>query len=397
MTLRKILSREFILCFLAQFAFTAVFHILVPTIPIYLSRLGSTEVEIGILIGALGISSLVLRPIVGKKISDIGEKRFMLAGALLFAATSIAYIVAPPFWPILFVRVFQGIGMAFFLTASIAFITHITPEAYRGQSLGYFFLAFNTSLALAPIIGMFLINQFSFDILFLVCTALSLCSLWITSRLGKKAPKPSDPLPREDGSSLGFKTLSPILLYFMVHMIFGALMAFFPLHAINQGVANPGLFFTAYALVMISGRVLGGRIFDAYQREKVILPCILAFIIAMSLLAFSKSLEMFILAAVIAAAGHSFLVPSLFAYVLDRVGPSHGPAIGWLTAMGDLGLGLGPMIMGVVLRLTNFPTMFLSLALTGLIGFAYFYFFVRKQLSRRAIRVPDDSLRAENS
>jgi len=381
MTLRKIVSREFILCFFSQFAFTFVFHILVPTIPIYLSRSGSTEVEIGILIGALGISSLVLRPIVGKKLSEIREKKFMLAGAILFAVTSIAYILAPPFWPFLFVRVFQGIGTAFFFTASIAYITNITPEAYRGQSLGYFFLSFNISMALAPIIGMFLMNQFSFDILFSVCTALSLCSLWIASRLSQKGPKSTDPLPAETSSSFGFKALSPILLYFMVHMIFGALMAFFPLHAINHGVTNPGLFFTAYAFVMISGRVFGGRIFDIQKREKVILPCIVAFILAMTLLAFSKSLEMFVLVAVIAAAGHAFLVPSLFAYVLDLVGASHGTAIGWLTAMGDLGLGLGPMMMGVVLRLTDFPTMFLSLALTGLIGFAYFYLFVRGKMN----------------
>ena len=377
MTLRKILSREFILCFFSQFAFTSVFHILVPTIPIYLSKSGSTEVEIGILIGALGISSLVLRPIVGKKLSQIREKKFMLAGAILFAVTSIAYILTPPFWPFLLVRVFQGIGTAFFFTASIALITHITPEAYRGQSLGYFFLSFNISMALAPIIGMFLINRFSFNVLFSVCTALSLCSLWIASKLSQKQPESIAPLPTEVRSSFGFKALSPILLYFMVHMIFGALMAFFPLYAINQGVANPGLFFTAYAFVMISGRVFGGRVFDIQKREKVILPCIIAFILAMTLLAFSKSLGMFILVAVIAAAGHAFLVPSLFAYVLDLVGTSHGTAIGWLTAMGDLGLGLGPMIMGVVLRLTDFPTMFLSLALTGLIGFAYFYFFVR--------------------
>jgi MFS family permease len=304
----------------------------------------------------------------------------MLAGAILFAVTSMAYILTPPFWPFLFVRIFQGIGSAFFFTASIAFITNITPEAYRGQSLGYFFLSFNISMALAPIIGMFLINQFSFDILFSVCTALSLCSLWIASKLSEKESKSVGDLPTDASSSFGFKTLSPILLYFMVHMIFGALMAFFPLHAINHGVANPGLFFTAYAIVMVSGRVFGGRIFDASKREKVILPCITAFIIAMTLLAFSKSLEMFILVAVIAAAGHAFLVPSLFAYVLDLVGSSHGPAIGWLTAMGDLGLGLGPMIMGVILRLTNFPTMFLCLALTGLIGFVYFNLFARGKI-----------------
>jgi MFS family permease len=188
---------------------------------------------------------------------------------------------------------------------------------------------------------------------------------------------PVEELPTEGRSHLDFKTLSPILVYLMVHMIWGALVAFFPLHAINHGVANPGLFFTAYASVMILGRVFGGRIFNIQMREKVILPCILAFILAMTLLAFSKTLEMFILVAVIAAAGHAFLVPSLFAYVLDLVGSSRGPAIGWLTAMGDLGIGLGPMIMGVVLRLTSFSTMFLCLALTGLLGFTYFYLFVR--------------------
>jgi len=73
---------------------------------------------------------------------------------------------------------------------------------------------------------------------------------------------------------------------------------------------------------MISGRVFGGRIFDIQRREKVILPCVIAFIVAMTLLAFSETLGMFILVAVIAAAGHAFLVPSLFAYVLDLVGPS---------------------------------------------------------------------------
>jgi len=380
MTLRKILSRQFVLCFFAQFAFTSVFHVLVPTIPIYLSRLGSTEVEIGILIGALGISSLVLRPVIGKKLSRIPGKKFMLAGAILSVITSIAYIFTPPFWPFLFVRVVQGIGSAFFFTAALSFITNITPGAYRGQSLGYFFLSFNISMAVAPIIGMFLINQFSFDILFSVCTALSLCSLWIASKLSQNDLNPVEDLATEARSHFDFKTLSPILIYFMVHMIWGALVAFFPLHAINHGVTNPGLFFTAYASVMILGRVLGGRIFDIQRREKVILPCIIAFILAMTLLAFSETLEMFILVAVIAAAGHAFLVPSLFAYVLDLVGSSRGPAIGWLTAMGDLGIGLGPMIMGIILRLTSFPTMFLCLALTGLLGFAYFYLFVRKNI-----------------
>ena len=49
MLTQKILTREFILWFLGQFMFTSVFHLLTPTLPIYLSRLASSEVEIGIL------------------------------------------------------------------------------------------------------------------------------------------------------------------------------------------------------------------------------------------------------------------------------------------------------------------------------------------------------------
>src|SRR4030042_2964690 len=98
---QKILTRDFVLAFLAQFAFAIVFHILIPTLPIYLSRVGSTEAEIGVLIGIFFFSSLVLRPFVGRALLKYHEKNFMIAGALLYALTSIAYLLAPPFWPFL--------------------------------------------------------------------------------------------------------------------------------------------------------------------------------------------------------------------------------------------------------------------------------------------------------
>jgi len=87
-TMPKIFTHDFLLVFLAQFTFTFVFHILIPTLPIYLSRLGSTETEIGVLIGIFFFSSLVLRPFVGRALLKTPEKTFMIAGALLFALTS---------------------------------------------------------------------------------------------------------------------------------------------------------------------------------------------------------------------------------------------------------------------------------------------------------------------
>jgi predicted MFS family arabinose efflux permease len=76
---------------------------------------------------------------------------------------------------------------------------------------------------------------------------------------------------------------------------------------------------------------------------------------------------------------NALFTPAVMAYALDGAGSSKGPAIGTYTLLSDLGLGLGPVIMGVIIRLSNYPMMFLCLAFTGIINLFYFYFFVRKR------------------
>jgi len=377
--IRKILTRDFVLGFFAQFTFISVFYILIPTLPIYLLRLGSEETEIGVLIGIFFVSSLVLRPFVGKALLRIPEKKFMIAGTLLFVLTSLAYLWAPPFWPFFIVRVFQGIGLALFHTASFTLIANISPEAHRGQTLSYFFLAPNISLALIPSLGMFLIDHFDFPLLFWVCLAISLCSLFITSKLERREVTALKDSYTESGPFLSWEAVPPSIIAFFSFTAWGALTAFFPLYALIHGVANSGLFFTAIAVMVFLGRAFGGRILDLYSRDRVI-PSLLAMsVISMIILAFSKNLSMFILVGVIWGIGSGLLTPAVMVYALDRAGSSKGPAVGTYTLLSDLGLGLGPVIMGIVIRLSSYPIMFLCLALTGVINLIYFYLFMRKK------------------
>jgi len=375
--IRKILTRDFILAFFAQFTFTMANHILIPTLPIYLSKLDSKETEIGILVGIFTVSSLVLRPFTGKILLRTPEKKMMIIGALFFAFSSIGYLVALPFWPFFLVRLFQGIGYAFFYTASFTLIANISPEAHRGQSLSYFLLALNLSLALGPSLGMFLINRFDFTTLFLVCLGLSLGSFLITSKLGKRQVAPVQDASIASSFFISREALPASIMCFFFFFIWGALTAFFPLYAIKHGVVNPGLFFTMLAIMLISSRVLGGRISDLYSSEKIILPCLITFIVSMVIIAFSKTLSMFVLAALIWGIGHAFFYPSLAVYVLDRVSSSRSLAMGTLTAMTDLGIFMGPVVMGVVIQFTSYPIMFLSLSLIGIFNLIYFYLFVR--------------------
>ena len=384
---QKVLTRDFVLSFFSQFSFSLVFSILIPTLPIYLSNLGAKEAEIGVLVGAFSVSSLVLRPLVGRALLKIPERSFMIAGALFYISSSIAYLFAPPFWPFLAVRVFQGIGLAFFSTASFTLVANIIPETHRGQIISYYYLSINFAFALAPYFGMLLINRFNFPfnfkILFLACTGLSLCCLFITLKLNKTPGFPIANLSSEKQAFLSREALPPAIIAFLITITWGALTAFFPLYALRKGVDNPGLFFAAFAITLILVRGLGGKILDIYSREKVILPCLFNLIISMAILAFSTTLPMFILVAIIWGIGSAFLYPSLLAYTIDRAGSSRGPAMGTFTALTDLGAGMGAVIMGIILQLTDYSTMFLCLAFIGVINLLYFHFFVRKRAGNR--------------
>jgi len=379
MTTGRIFTRDFVLSFFAQFAFSSVFFILIPTIPIYLLKLGSTEAEIGVLIGAMSASSIVVRPLVGRMLVGAHEKHFMISGALTYAFSSAAYLVFKPFWPFLIVRILQGIGLALFATASLTLIFRISPEAHRGQSLSYFYLAFNIAFALAPYLGMVLINHLGFPVLFWACAGLSLCSLLVTMKLDKRPVDSWDTPSKQSQPFLSLKALPAAIMAFMANMIWGAVTAFVPLYALSRGIANPGLFFGALAITLIVARGFGGKILDMYSREKILLPCLAAQVVAMVLLAFSRNLPMLVLVAVIWGMGNAFLYPSLVAFATDLAGASAGPAIGTYLALADLGAGMGSVIMGVVLEWTSYPAMFLCLALTGVINLIYFNQAVRKK------------------
>jgi len=375
--LRKILTREFVLSAVGLFTVGAVFHILAPTLPIYLSALGSTEIEIGLLVGTFALASLLFRPLVGKILLRVPEKRMMIAGALLYVITSVAYLVAMPFWPLLIVRLVQGIAFACFHTTVFVLIANTTAEEHRGQSLSYFILAFNFASALSPSIGVFLINHFSFTVLFLTCLGLSLCSLVVSLQIRARDVVPQQESARKDGALFSRGAVPPSIIGAFTLFGYGALSAFFPLYARSHGVSNPGVFFTVIASMLILGRALGGRILNFSQRDRIILPCLTTYVISLAILSFSKTLPMFILVAVIWGVGHAFLIPMLMVYALER-GKSSGPAMATFHAVADVGLCLGPVVMGVVLRLTSYPVMFLCLTLMAFLNVGYFWLFLRR-------------------
>lgn len=379
MVISKTLSRDFLLSFLAQFVFSLVFCVLIPTVPLYLSRFAATESEIGILVGVFSVSSLILRPFVGRALLTRPEKSLMLAGSLIYVVSCLAYLIAPPFWPLFILRIFQGAGMALFSTSSYTFVANIVPEAHRGRLMSVFSLSGNLPWALGPFFGMVLINHFSFTAAFLVCTALSVSSFYMTMKMSRREFVPLENEISWIASFFSRQALPSSIIALLLNIIWGAISTFFPLYALRHGVSNPGIFYVFLCGTIFIGRGLGGRLLDKYGHAKVVIPCLLLITIAVAILAFSTTLPMFILAAVLMGVGWSLPYPSLLIQVTNNAGSARGPAMGTFTALGDVGSGLGPMVMGLVLEWTSYPVMFLGLALTGASTVTYYHYAIAKK------------------
>jgi MFS family permease len=380
--IRNVLTRDYVLSFLAFFVFLAGFHALIPTLPLYLARLGSNERGIGFLVGTFGIASLVSRFLVGRILLRCSERLVMMGGATLFALTFLALIVFRPFWPFFIVRLLQGIAFASLDTSAIAYVVRTSPLAYRARAINYFLLAPSLAAAIAAASGVFVANEYGFAVLLLACTGLSSCALLLSWKLKGQAPVGPAAI------SLAKKTpflepgiLAPAVLNFLVFFSWAGVAAFFPLYSLQCGVRNPGFFFSASAVTLILARALGGKVLDLYSKERIISTFIVVSTLALIILSFSRSLPLFILVGLLSGMAAAFLFPVIMAYALEYAGSSDGNAVATYQASMDLGLALGPVVMGIIVPFTGYRIMFLCLAATCLMNLSYFQFYLRKKRS----------------
>jgi MFS transporter, DHA1 family, multidrug resistance protein len=227
--IRNIINHDFVLVFLATFAFVVPYHVLFPTLPIFLTSVGSGEGEIGMLVGVFGAASLFSRLIVGSALLKYSEKHLMMFGALLFAVTFLGCIVLRPFWAFFGIRLSQGIAFSCFDTAALAFIIKVTRLENRGRAIGYFVLAPPLSQAIAPSLGIFLANYYGFIILFLICAGLSLFSFSFSWKLrNQEIVKPDTNGSAKNTPFLEWKIVVPAIVGFLKNFVFGTVVAFFP-------------------------------------------------------------------------------------------------------------------------------------------------------------------------
>ena len=361
--------RRFTLLWLGAFAFFLSFLLLLATLPIFARRLGASDATVGFIMAAFGITSLLLRPLAGWGADRFGRRPLMLAGAAIFAVTSVAYGWATGAVGLLLVRLAHGCGMGLYPTAASAMVADLTPPGRRGEMLGFYGAAGSVALAIGPLAGIALVERAGFGALFWSAGAVAAVALAVGLTVGETLAR-----PRADAftfaGSMSRAAFLPGLLALCLTFGYGAQVAFLPLHAGAVG-ANPGVFYLVFAVTITLVRGPAGRRSDRVGRAPVAAAGLLLAAVGMTLLALSDGVISLAVAGGVYGIAYGVAQPALIAWSVDAVGEGErGRAMGTYHTAFELGIVIGAATAGLAATRWGLPTTFAGTAGVAAMGAA---------------------------
>jgi MFS family permease len=372
-------SVSFFLAMLNNFLLFASMHLLRIPLPLYVEWVGGDLSQVGLVMGTFALSAILVRPYVGRLVDRLGGKPSLLLGSLIFAIGPLLYIVSRSVPALLVARFLHGLGISAFSTAYIVIIAASAPAGRSGEAIGLSAAAMPVALMTAPVIGANLLESQGFVPVFILSASVAALSLLMVFFIAE--PRSTNRNDDSDGGREGsfFSVLClpsvwvPSGAMAVLAVTYGSILTFLPLFAIEQGIDNPGLFFTAYGLTVIAVQVLAGRVSDWVGRVRVIVPAMVLVVLAFPVLASVRSFPLLLGVAVLYGLGFGSARATLNAWMVDKVPASiRGMAMSVAYGSFDLGVGLGSYLLGWVAQIWGYQVMYGSVGVVCLLGVAVF-------------------------
>ena len=381
-TEERLWTKDFLIVFGVNFLLFLCFYLLVVIIPSYaidefhvsdgIAALGSSIFVIGALIGRIAA---------GRLMENVGRRRMLFTGLISFAIISFCYFFISSITTLLVIRFFHGLAFALASTATGTISASLIPHSRRGEGTGYYGVSIIVASAIGPFLGVLISNNSSVTGNFVLCAVLAVFSL--LAGLFLNVPKFT--LTAEQKSEMkGFKISNyfepkaiPISITILfIGLAYSSILSYLKLYAGQINLTEVvSFFFIVYALVVILTRPFTGKWFDKHGVNFVMYPAIICFIIAMILLSQVESGLILLLSAVFVGLGYGTTQASAQAYAVKK-SPVHrmGLATSTFYIFLDLGIGVGPFLLGFLTPFIGYRGMYMVMA--GMLAVSLYVYYV---------------------
>lgn len=383
-TLDPAQSKNLAVIAIAGLLFWTSLTTLLPTLPAYITDIGGSKHEVGLVMGSFAIGLLLCRAQLGQLSDQRGRKLVVMIGTFVVGTAPLGYLLVDSIPLLIAFRAFHGISIAAFTTGYSTLVVDCSPPEKRGELIGYMSLVVPVGLALGPALGGYLQASLGYEVLFMASAAAGYLGLLFASQVkevkGQNTAEEEAEQPEADSGQQFWQILlsprirTPATVLFVVGLVFGTLTTFLPLYVRELGMTfNPGLYYTTSAIASFIMRLVIGRASDQYGRGVFITMSLTLYTVAMSLLATANTPQEFLIAAIAQGAGGGTLIPMMIALMSDRSVTSERGRIYSLSIGGfDLGIALAGPGLGSLAEVLGYRGLFqmgVTLAALALIIF----------------------------
>lgn len=382
----KIWTKNFIFLITSNLLMFSTYYAILSALPVYLvSEIHASSFEVGIVVGAYTIASVIARPFSGFALDRFGRRTIFLLSLLLYSMLFAGYLVALTITSLILLRIAQGLTWGFTSVSASTIAVDNIPASKRGEGIGYFALSTTLGMSLGPVIGLFILHAWGYRFMFISGCLISLVSMACAYAISLRKRFIVGKRIRLELSSM-FETNSIRLSMnvFITMIAYGGLMSFIALYGKELGIQNSSLYFLIFSIGIGAARLTAGKVFDRKGPGKLLTLCLILLITGFPLLALARNQYLFYMSAILIGFGNGVIFPTFQSMVNNLADAAHrGAANSTLYTAVDLGMGTGMIFAGLIAQHISISAIFMVDTFICAAGLVFFRLVVLRFYERR--------------
>ena len=304
-----------------------------------------------------------------------------IAGTFLFFVSTFLYMVAPGVGSFMVVRLVHGISFGVTSTAVSTIVAALIPNSQMGTGIGYFTLGVTLASAIGPYMAMRFVNLQLFTSAIWVVAVLTGVVFALSFLMRVPERKISEAERKEIrrvhlSAFFAKKSLAIAFVAMVGGVCYSTVLSFLGEYANSLGLSAVGgtWFFICFAFTSLVCRPIAGWLLDHKGGSIVIYPALILTFLSMMTIAGARNDWMLLAGGLLLGAGYGTLTAACHALSIHCAPVSQiGVATSTYFVLLDLGIGVGPYLLGNLVTTYGFSAVYVCGALMSLFGIAFYY------------------------
>ncbi|AJG91220.1 MFS transporter (plasmid) [Bacillus tropicus] len=325
---------------------------ILPILPAYLTEMHASSIQVGLVTTLFTIGAVLIRPLVGYYLIDNKRKNLAIGASVALMLITCIYPFLNIVWLFLLLRIFHGVAWGVSTTANSTLAVDLIPNKRLGEGMGYFSVSTTVGAIIAPSIGIFIYNSFSFETLIWTSVTLSLLAVIMLQFVHVSIPIKREKQPFRFWDMIFEKEVwFQALLAVITTIGFGAILTFLVLFGKEQGLNHIFLFFLINATVATLIRPFTGKWYDNKGPWSIIIVSAILGFLSLIVLSYAESDVYLIIAAILFGAGYGTVMPCLQTWAVQKVSEEKsGAANATFFSSFDVGVGISAFVLGFLAK-----------------------------------------------